>query len=149
MLLRIYQLQDDTEPWFQKSAKVPLIIIAKTMSGTFSTSLPERAKVPRDSIGVTPGEPPYETAKRSILEKAREIWSCVKKKGYSDTGYFYGTFNPTHQLSTQSKGIVGSIGICYCPQEATPGFTSVSIEDIEFEEEPKLVPTRFEREDVI
>jgi hypothetical protein len=128
---------------------VPIIILAKTMSGTFSISLPERAKIPRDSIEVIYGEAPYETAKRSILEKAREIWSCAKKKGYLDTGYFYGTFNPIPQLSTQSKGIVGSIGICYCPQEATPGFISVSIEDIEFEEEPKLVPTRFEREDVI
>lgn len=120
MLLRIYQLKDDTEPWFLKSAMVPLIILAKTMSGTFSISLPERAKVPRDSIEVIYGETPYETAKRSLIEKAREIWSCVKKKGYLETGYFYGTFNPVHQRSAQNKGIGSRVGICYCPQEATP-----------------------------
>lgn len=149
MLLRIYQLKDDTEPWFLKSANVPLIILAKTMSGTFSIALPERAKIPRDSIEVIYGEASYETAKRSLIEKAREIWTCVKKKGYLETGYFYGTFNPIHKLSVQNKGIGSRIGICYCPQEATPGFISVSIEDVEFGEESLLAPTRFEREDVI
>jgi hypothetical protein len=127
----------------------PLIIMAKTMSGIFSISLPERAKVPRDSIELVHGEAPYETAKKALIEKARDIWRCVKKKGYPEAGFFYGTFNPIYQMSVQNMGIGSRVGICYCPQEATPGFISVSIEDIEFSEEPTLIPTRFEREDVI
>lgn len=145
----MYQLKDDTEPWFQKGAGIPLIILAKTMSGTFSIALPERAKLPRDFVEIIYGEPPYETAKKALVGKALELWVCVKKKNYQKTGYFYGTFNPIHQLSVQNKGFGSKIGICYCPHEATPGFTSVSIEDIEFSEEPVPAPTRFEREDVI
>jgi hypothetical protein len=149
VLLRIYQLKDDTEPWFQKSAMTPLIIMAKTMSGIFSIALPEKAKIPRDSIEMVHGEAPYETARKVIIEKAREIWICVKKKGYPETGFFYGTFNLIYQMTVQNIGIGSRVGICYCPQEATPGFRSVSVEDIEFSEVPTLNPTRFEREDVI
>jgi hypothetical protein len=149
VLLRVYQLKDDTEPWFQKSVGVPIIILAKTMSGAFSIALPERAKIPRDLVEIVYGENPYETAKRVIIGKARELLTCVKAKGFSETGHFYGTFNPIHKLATQNKGSGSRVGICYCPHEATPGFISVSIEDIEFGVDPVLVPTRFEREDVI
>lgn len=149
MLIRIYRIEDDTEPWFHKSARMPLIILARTKSGIFSITLPERAHPPRDLVEVVYGEPPYDTAKKALVRRARELLTCIKKKGYPASGYFYGTFNPIHPLSTQDKGYGSRIGICYCPQEATPAFVSVSIEDIEFDEEQPIPPTRFEREDVI